>query len=160
MTRFFSVARIHVAVRIVALTAALIVSPITVWADQSFGSADHVHVVRVVRDNAAGVLSVSLRIDTGYHVNANPASSPYLIPTKLEFANVVPVSVTYPPGFLFKAKFADEAISVYQGAITIAAHFPSGTLKTIDIIHGIVVVQACTVDICLPPSDLPVVATP
>src|SRR5205823_4694035 len=48
------------------------------------GSADHVRIDSVVRvAGDEGRLVVTLTVDPGYHINANPASYPYLIPTTL-----------------------------------------------------------------------------
>jgi hypothetical protein len=74
-----------------------------------------------------GVL-VRLQIDQGYHVNANPASSEYLIPTSLAFEGVALERIAYPPAAQLKPAFADDPIAVYEGVVTIAAVFPPGTL--------------------------------
>jgi uncharacterized protein len=121
------------------------------------GSADHVHVVAAVRDSAdTDELVVTLRIDPGFHINANPASFENLIPTSLMFTGVKPLRVTYPQATRFKPKFLNEALDVYQGTVAIAAYFPKGTLHGSAPLGATVTAQACTDAICLPPSDLPV----
>jgi hypothetical protein len=69
---------------------------------------------------------------------------------------VQPTRITYPPAVRFEPKFADEAIDVYGGTISIVADLPKGTLTQMPALSGTVTAQACTDVICLPPSDLPV----
>jgi hypothetical protein len=93
------------------------------------GSADHVHVIRVDRMNAASDMQlITLRTDRGFHINANPASADYLIPTSLAFAGIEPERVSYPPSVAFKPQFTDDPINVYEGTVVIAASFAQGTL--------------------------------
>ena len=63
-------------------------------------------------------LTIQLVIDEGWHVNANPASLPFLIPTAVEFRDgVQPERIHYPPGKAFHPAFSDEALSVYEGRV-------------------------------------------
>jgi hypothetical protein len=121
------------------------------------GSADHVHVVAAARDSAdTDELMVTLRIDPGFHVNANPASYENLIPTSLMFTGIKPLRVHYPQATRFKPKFLNEVLDVYQGTVAIAAYFPKGTFRGLAPLGATVTAQACTDVICLPPADLPV----
>ena len=121
------------------------------------GSADHVHVLKVARaSDEADDFVVTLGIDSGFHINANPASFENLIPTSLMFAGAEPKQVIYPQSVRFKPKFADESLDVYEGTITIAAVFPKGTFNHLAPLDGKVTVQACTDQVCFPPADLPV----
>lgn len=95
-----------------------------------------------------------LRVDPGYHVNANPASNEYLIPTSIAFEDIAPERVAYPPALRFKPAFSDEPIDVYEGAVVIRAIFLPGTLDRVPAIGFTVTVQACTEQICLPPDDI------
>lgn len=119
-------------------------------------TARHVHVAGARRDDAKDALIVTLRIDPGFHINANPASSKYLIPTALNFPGARPERIDYPPPVYFKPKFADIRIAVYEGTVTIAAHFVRGTLAHLPLLGTTVTAQACTDAICFPPADLPV----
>ena len=117
---------------------------------------DHVHVTA---RRAGDTLLITLRIDTGYHVNANPASDDYLIATSVAFAGPVPERIVYPSGIPFKPAFADDPINVYEGTVVVAATFTTGVL---DRAHGLgftVTAQACTKEICLPPNDISARAT-
>lgn len=119
-------------------------------------TANRVHVVDVRRDDVKDTLAVTLRIDPGFHINANPASSKYLIPTSLNVVGVQPVRVAYPPPVYFKPKFADERIAVYEGTVVITVFFAQGALRHLSLFGTTVTAQACTDAICFPPADLPV----
>jgi uncharacterized protein len=119
-------------------------------------TADHVRIVSV--DYARGEedrVIVMVVIDPGFHINSNPASFDYLIPTTLTISNQAPVRVVYPEAVSFKPKFADQAINVYEGKIQIVAEFPKGTFARERYLFGTLIAQACTDEICLPPASLP-----
>jgi uncharacterized protein YyaL (SSP411 family) len=102
---------------------------------------------------------VTLQIDDGYHVNANPASYDYLIATSLAFDRLTPTQVLYPEATLFKPSFAPAGLKVYEGKVTLAASFRKGAVGTDSQIDAIVSTQACTSEICLPPAKLVVTVT-
>ena len=124
------------------------------------GTADHVHVVEVRRPSLGShMLLITLRVDPGYHVNANPATSENLIPTSVAFSGAAPEQIAYPPPSRFKPRFADDMLDVFEGTVVITATFPAGAL---DRMHGLsltVTAQACTAEICLPPDEIPARAT-
>jgi hypothetical protein len=97
---------------------------------------------------------VTLAIDPGYHVNANPASIDYLIPTVVTIPSAPDAKITYPAGQIFKPKFSPEGISVYEGSVEITAALPKGRLASAAHAALRIEVQACTEQICLPPSTL------
>jgi hypothetical protein len=97
---------------------------------------------------------VTLTIEPAYHVNANPASADYLIPTAVTIPGAPGASVAYPPGHIFKPKFSPEGISVYEGAVTIRAKLPKGELASAASEPVQIEVQACTDQLCLPPATL------
>jgi uncharacterized protein len=118
-------------------------------------TADHVRITAADRDvSDADRIVVTVEIDRGFHINANPASFDYLIPTMLKVTNQTPLRVVYPRPVRFKPKFADEVLDVYEGTIRITAEFPQGTLARTPYLLGAVTAQACTDEICLPPADL------
>jgi hypothetical protein len=119
-------------------------------------SALHVHVVNAIQNNGADQFAITLRVDPGYHINANPATFGYLIPTMLNFVGLEPLRVTYPASVLFRTKFASEEIAVYEGTVVIASRFPKGELGRVKTLQATVTVQACTDIICFAPSRLPV----
>jgi len=99
---------------------------------------------------------VTLQIEDGFHVNANPASYDYLIATSVAFDGVMPTRVLYPEATLFKPAFAPAGLKVYEGKIRLEASFPKGTIETNTQINAVVSTQACNSDICLPPAKLTV----
>ena len=116
----------------------------------------YVHVVKVARSTVASQIAITLRIDDGFHINANPASLAYLIPTTVTFVGVSPFRIAYPIPVRFKPKFSDEPLEVYEGTVVITASFMKGALDGTPAFRATVTAQACTDQICLPPADLPV----
>ena len=98
---------------------------------------------------------VTLSIAPGSHVNANPASLDYLIPTTVSLPDVEQAEVTYPPGMTFKPKFMAEGISVYEGSVAIDVELAKGSLASVGHPPMQIEVQACTQEICLPPATIP-----
>jgi uncharacterized protein YyaL (SSP411 family) len=97
---------------------------------------------------------VTLTIDPGYHLNANPASTDYLIPTVVTVPSAPDAKITYPAGQIFKPKFSPEGISVYEGSVAIRVELPRGRLASAASTPLRIKVQACTAQICLPPATL------
>lgn len=120
-------------------------------ASGSLRTADHIDVR--ARRAGNGIL-VTLRIDEGYHVNANPASNEYLIATGIAFEGIAPERIAYPPAIRFKPAFADDPIEVYEGTVTIAAMFSPGVLDRRRELGFTLTAQACTEQLCLPPDDI------
>lgn len=120
-------------------------------------------VVRVSAVVKAGTdrdeVVVTLQIDDGYHVNANPATHDYLIATSVTFDGLTPTQVLYPEATLFKPSFAPAGLKVYEGKVTLEASFPKGTIGTDLEISAVVSTQACNSEICLPPAKLTVTVT-
>ena len=113
-------------------------------------------VVRVSAFVKAGTeqdeVVVTLQIDDGYHVNANPATYDYLIATSVTFDGFTPTQVRYPEATLFKPSFAPAGLKVYEGKVTLEASFPKGAVGTDRVISAVVSTQACNSEICLPPA--------
>ena len=118
-------------------------------------TATHVHILGAARiSGEQDALAVTLRIDPGFHINANPPSSDFLIPTVLSIAELQPLRIAYPTPVRFKPKFTEDTIDVYDGTILITAFFPKGALTSYTQLHGAVTAQACTDQFCLPPADI------
>lgn len=115
--------------------------------------------------------TVKLTILPGYHVNANPATFPYLIPTSVEhapgpggFCATVGKPV-YPAASKTKFDFEKEPLSVYEGVIEIKvplrlpkksepgcnAYPAKGTHGSLPIKTTI---QACDHEKCFPPANI------
>ena len=68
-------------------------------------SGDHIQILSIQRIDAEDKVVVLLRVDNGYHINANPASEPYLIPTTLAFNGITPLRILYPAATRFRPRF-------------------------------------------------------
>lgn len=121
---------------------------------------------QVVKANAAPVevdangsanASIKLLIMRGYHVNANPATYPYLIATEITPGKVEGVSTekpTYPAAKTQKFEFADEPLAVYEGEAEVKLPLKVGA-KTGQVSLPLSVrVQACDNEKCFPPATL------
>ena len=108
--------------------------------------------------SAAGSLNfeILLRIDDGYHINANPATFAYLIATEVKTDKVEGLEVgkpIYPAAVKRKFQFAEQPLAVYEGNVNVTlplvAH-SSGTKALVTSIR----VQACDQEKCFPPATL------
>ena len=90
---------------------------------------------------------LDLEVAEGLHIQANPASSEFVIPTELSFSDLEARGVAYPEGEALATAFAEEDVRVYGGVATIA-----GELKGEGSMH--LTFQACTDVGCLPPVRL------
>ncbi len=116
-------------------------------------TALHVHADATVRErNGARELAVTLRLDPGYHVNANPASSADLVATTLHVAGLAAASIRYPDAVTLHPAFTPATLDVYEGAAQITATLPAP--PDAQPVAGSVDVQACTMTLCLPPATL------
>ena len=107
-------------------------------------------------------LAVVLDLPAPWHVNANPASDPDLIPTTLDWqapATVVFEPVTYPTGRPTKADWAEKPVALYAGRVLFLANArlrddaPPGPVR----IEGRLRYQACNDQSCFAPRTIPVV---
>ena len=96
-----------------------------------------------------------------WHINANPASEDFLVPTEVAFelpAGVTLRGVVYPAGVDKKLSFAEAPLRLYEGVvyvgavIDIASDVPMGTST----IKATVTYQACDNEKCLLPQTLDV----
>jgi uncharacterized protein YyaL (SSP411 family) len=128
-------------------------APSNVAAGSSFPrSRDHVRAQLVNRDAERSNFVVRLALDPGWHVNANPASLPYLIPTSVEIlgGSRTP-KIRYPKGQPFRPEFSASAIDVYEGVVEIEVELDS-KLRPAENLG--VRLQACDASRCLPPDRL------
>ncbi len=100
------------------------------------------------------VIKITLNIEDGWHLNSNPASLNFLIPTVADIQTEQPseLEITYPEGE--KLKTALGHINVYAGKVEITAAVKAD--KPIDVtkMRLLLQVQTCRGDICYPPSQI------
>ncbi len=103
--------------------------------------------------------TISIHIADGWHINANPASLPGLIPTAVTFNADVPVKIdgpAYPPGETVRFSFVDDPLQVYQGGITLTARIYLGAEAVTDdaMLYATLYYQACNDAVCLAPGEV------
>ena len=105
---------------------------------------------------SSGDAMIMLNIEPGYHVNANPATYPYLIATEVTPAKVEGLDVgkaIYPPAKKQKFDFAEEALAVYEGQVEIRLPIKVASKGSRSLPLN-VRVQACDHEKCFPPATL------
>ncbi|MGZ5044390.1 MAG: protein-disulfide reductase DsbD domain-containing protein, partial [Methylobacter sp.] len=93
-----------------------------------------------------------LDIDQGWHINANPASLDFLIPTSVdvrEDSGKAEVKPTYPDARVMATPLGD--INVYEGKVSIPVQVTLPNLT--ENLRLLVRAQACKEAVCLSPSD-------
>jgi len=102
---------------------------------------------------------VTLSIASGFHVNANPATFSYLIPTELTAGTIEGITTAkpiYPQAEKKKFMFANEPLAVYEGEAQI--RLPLRAEKNLTPgTHSMplnIRVQACDHEQCFPPAGL------
>ncbi len=102
-------------------------------------------------------VGVPVIIDEGFHVNANPATFPYLIPTEVTPEKVEGIEVgtpIYPAAEKKKFQFAEEPLAVYEGKVEIKLPLRTSGFKGTRDLPVAVRVQACDQEKCFPPDTL------
>jgi DsbC/DsbD-like thiol-disulfide interchange protein len=130
------------------------------------GSVVKVTAQRVdIPAGGSGEAIVNITVQSGYHINANPPTYPYLKATELEISPAEDISVafvTYPKALNKKFPFAEKPLAVYEGETGLKA-----TLKADKAakpgqrsISARLRIQACDDQVCYAPGtlqlDLPV----
>jgi len=103
--------------------------------------------------------TINLTVSPGYHVNANPATYPYLIATEIKSGNVEGITAeqpTYPAAKRQKFEFAEEPLAVYEGAVDIKLPLKASSTgvageRSLPIT---IRVQACDTEKCFPPATI------
>lgn len=105
---------------------------------------------------------VRLKIDSGFHVNANPPSFPYLKATELELTPDGGLSVSfirYPDPLLKKFSFSDSNLAVYEGETTLSVQLKAAPsiAEGRKNLSGRLRVQACDDQVCYAPATMDIV---
>lgn len=104
-------------------------------------------------------ISIEVVVKEGYHVQANPASDKFLIPTTIEKISVKDVSVgepEYPPGKPFTLEGTSSPISVYDGRfyISLPIEVPPDTQLSKSKLTGSLRYQSCDAQRCYAPRSI------
>ncbi len=110
-----------------------------------------------------GEIVLTLDIEPGWHVNANPASMEFLIPTVAKSSaggQSLDIPTEYPRGRVSDIVLGDTALEVYDDGASIRLlpdEKQTTALKEAGKVDMTVRVQACSDEgVCLAPADLPV----
>ena len=118
-------------------------------------SADQVRArASLLSTQAATELVVTVEVAPGFHINANPASQPELIPTELTLSGHPDMKVDYPASRTFKPSFAPQGIAIYEGEFMLRARLPQASSKLLSPVS--LRVQACNDKYCLAPATVSV----
>jgi Disulphide bond corrector protein DsbC len=105
-------------------------------------------------------IAVLMKIRPGFHVNAREKSEEYLIATDLRAdlpSGFSSGDVVYPKGKLETFTFSKKPLNVYQGSVTLRMSInvlPSAPVGEQHIPLKLRY-QACSTELCLPPTTLP-----
>lgn len=105
------------------------------------------------RPGAKCPIEVTLQVQEGWHINANPARPKFLKATELkaEFANGAALSaVTYPPGQDLKSEGVEEISSIYEGTVVLKAtiDLPADFQASEETVTFTIRYQACSEKSC------------
>ena len=139
----------------------------TGWVQAQFTSAESLVKIQTavsvdtVHPGSSFQVAVIGDVEEGWHVNANPPTLEYLIPTELKLESVDGFTfgkMQYPEAARLKFAFADQELDVYEGRVII--RFPvsiaGGEQPGEKVIEGTFRYQACNDQICLAPANLEV----
>lgn len=106
--------------------------------------------------------TVRLTIQSGYHINANPATYPYLKPTELDIPNAEDLTVDYiyyPNPLLKKFSFSEKPLRVYEWEtpLTVSLMTAKMAAKGKRSLSGTLRIQACDDQVCYPPGAIAIV---
>jgi Disulphide bond corrector protein DsbC len=105
---------------------------------------------------------VRVTVQSGYHINSNPPTFPYLKATELEMADTNEISLNsifYPRPLVRKFAFSEEPLHVYEGEtpLTVSLEAAAGAQKGQQSIPAKLRIQACDDQVCYPPGSIDVV---
>lgn len=112
------------------------------------------HIVDSSSTPTRKAVKVTIAIEDGWHLNANPASVEGLIPTSVDIQTDPPskLNVSYPQGK--KAESPLGPIDVFEGTVDILATAESDKPIDVSKMRVLLQVQACKTSICYPPSQI------
>jgi hypothetical protein len=136
----------------------------TAAAERPRNSVDFVKATALptdIKQNESADAIVRVTVQKGFHINANPATFPYLIATELSVGQAKGTSVSfivYPDPKTKTFSFADKPLAVYEGTMDLKVRLkadktsPAGTQN----LSAKLRVQACDDQVCYAPGTLDV----
>ena len=116
---------------------------------------------RLIADSDQLVLTLSLDIQPGWHINANKTLDKKLIPTQLLIkdtqSNWKMIEPEYPQAKIKSLGFSETELALYEDQIEIKAFINREENKSDDELNMIPIqfkLQACNEELCLPPEEL------
>ena len=112
----------------------------------------------VLEPGRVGEARLRFTIREGFHIQANPASEPYLVPAQLDLTPEPRVRVgapIYPPGRPYRIRGAERDFMTYQGTFEVRMQLEAlgDALPTELRLAGALRYQACNERICLRPTS-------
>jgi thiol:disulfide interchange protein DsbD len=112
-----------------------------------------------IPQNGSAEAVVTLSISPGFHINANPATFPYLIATELKASKVEGITVdtpSYPAAEKKKFQFAEQPLAVYEGEVSVKLNLGTEKNATAGLrsLPITIRIQACDNEQCFPPATL------
>jgi hypothetical protein len=112
-----------------------------------------------IPSGGSGEAIIKMTIQSGYHVNANPPTFPYLKATELEIPAADGVSVgfvTYPKALTKKFPFAEKPLAVYEGEteLKVTLKADKSAKPGQRSVSSRLRIQACDEQVCYPPGTL------
>ena len=112
-----------------------------------------------VQAGKQSVISVSVEVKSGYHIQANAVKDEFIIPTTLEInggKEFIIQKQIFPPAKKFKLEGADQYLDVYDGRFEIQTFFiaQKKTQKNVHHLNGKLNYQACDSVRCLFPRTI------
>lgn len=151
---------IHAMMRMKYPKAAAMTPPKTSDTPLTLESKNKVNVrAKIIHNQSTAThksVKVTIKIDDNWHLNANPASLDFLIPTVVDIQSAEPstVQVDYPKAHAIKTSLG--VIKIHKNTIEINATINSKQTIETSKMRALIQVQACQKDTCYPPSQITV----
>ena len=112
-----------------------------------------------IPQNGSADAVITLSISPGFHVNANPATFPYLIATEVKANSVEGITVgtpSYPAAEKKKFQFAEQPLAVYEGEVRVTLSLRAEKNASVGprALPITVRIQACDHEQCFPPATV------
>ncbi|HKQ57944.1 MAG TPA: protein-disulfide reductase DsbD N-terminal domain-containing protein, partial [Candidatus Eisenbacteria bacterium] len=103
---------------------------------------------------------ITIRVREGWHINANPPSLDYMIPTEVSLDAAGGITIgkpVYPKAREQKLSFEDKPLRVYDREVEVRVPIVAvaGTAQGPVTVKGTVGFQACNDAMCLAPASIP-----